>query len=140
MTPHFYSSLAADGVNLAGDYPQFLQIMHPTTFHIKNPSDAKLVSLSILRKLPVSMANIVKIEKYKKYNISIIYSSYFHNINFSIWTCVLQQYRSNGVMTLRFQSQLIAKIKIQHVCNSTQNIRINSESSTERLTLNEPRD
>ena len=42
-----------------------LQIMHPTTFHIKNPSDAKLASLSILRKWPVSMATIVKIEKYK---------------------------------------------------------------------------
>ena len=37
-----------------------LQIMHPRTFHINNPSDAKLASLSILRKWPVSMAIIVK--------------------------------------------------------------------------------
>ena len=42
----------------------FLQIMHPRTFHIKNPSDAKLASLRILRKWPVSMATIVKIENY----------------------------------------------------------------------------
>ena len=48
----------------------FLQIMHPRTFHIKNPSDAKLASLSILRKWPVSMATIFKIEKYKKLYIS----------------------------------------------------------------------
>ena len=44
----------------------FLQIMHPMTFHINNPSDAKLASLSILIKWPVSMATIVKIEKNKK--------------------------------------------------------------------------
>ena len=49
----------------------FLQIMHPRTFHIKNPSDAKLASLSILRKRPISMATIVRIEKYKKYNIPV---------------------------------------------------------------------
>ena len=36
----------------------FLQIMHPRTFHIKNLSDARLASLSILRKWPVSMATI----------------------------------------------------------------------------------
>ena len=57
-------SLAAEGVNLAREYPQwFLKIMHPRTFHIKNPSDAKLASLSILRKWPVSMATIVKNRK-----------------------------------------------------------------------------
>ena len=28
----------------------FLQIMHPRTFLIKNPSDAKLASLSVFRK------------------------------------------------------------------------------------------
>ena len=44
----------------------FLQIMHPRTFHIKNPSDAKLALLSVLSKWPVSMATIVEIEKYKK--------------------------------------------------------------------------
>ncbi len=52
----------------------FLQIMHSRTFRINNPSDAKLASLSVLRKLSVSMATIVEIEKYKKCNISV------HNI------------------------------------------------------------
>ena len=47
----------------------FLQIMHPRTFHIKNPSDARLASLSILRKWPVSMAITVK--NLKKSNISV---------------------------------------------------------------------
>ena len=42
----------------------FLQIMHPRTFHIKNPSDAKLASLSVFRKWPVSMATIAKIGNY----------------------------------------------------------------------------
>ena len=42
----------------------FLQIMHRRTFHIKNPSDAKLASLSILGKWPVSMTTIAKIENY----------------------------------------------------------------------------
>ena len=43
----------------------FLQIMHPRTFHIKNPSDAMLASLSVfLRKWPVSMATIAKIGNY----------------------------------------------------------------------------
>ena len=41
------------------------------TFNINNPSDAKLASLSILRKLPVSMATIVKIENTKKCNILV---------------------------------------------------------------------
>ena len=54
------------GLTLHGStHNGFLQIMHPRTFHIKNPSDAKLASLSILRKWPVSMATIVEIEKYK---------------------------------------------------------------------------
>ena len=55
--------------NLAREYPQcfFLQIMHPRTFHIKNPSDATLASLSMLRKWPVSMATIVKIKNTKSY-------------------------------------------------------------------------
>jgi hypothetical protein len=48
----------------------FLQIMHLGTIHIKNPSDAKLASLSILRKWLVSMATVTKIEKYKKSYIS----------------------------------------------------------------------
>ena len=39
------------------------------------------------------------------------YSSGFHNIGF--WTYVLEHDLSNGVMTLNFQGQLIAKIKIQ---------------------------
>ena len=68
-------------------------------------------SLSILRKLPVSMATIVKNRKMQNVQYLSTYSSYFHNISF--WTYVLEQYRSNGVMTLRFQGQLIAKIKIQ---------------------------
>ena len=42
----------------------FLQIMHPRTFLIKNPSDAKLASLSVFRKWPVSMATIAKIGNY----------------------------------------------------------------------------
>ena len=60
----------------------FLQIMHPRTFHINNPSDAKLASLSILIKWPVSMATIVKIEKKQKVTYLGIYSTYFHNISF----------------------------------------------------------
>ena len=92
----------------------FLQIMNTRTFHIKNPSDAKLASLSILRKWLVSTATIVKNRKKVQY-IST-YSSYFHNITF--WTYVLEEYRSNGVMTLKFQGQLIAKIKIQRKVNS----------------------
>ena len=60
----------------------FLQIMHPRTFHINNPSDAKLASLSILVKWPVSMATIVKIEKKQKVKYLSIYSTYFHNISF----------------------------------------------------------
>ena len=41
------SSLAAEGVNLAREYPQsvFLQIMHPRILHIKNSSDAKLAGI-----------------------------------------------------------------------------------------------
>ncbi len=36
-----HDSLAAEGVDLAGEYPQWgLQITHPRTFHIHNPSDA----------------------------------------------------------------------------------------------------
>ena len=56
-----YLSLAAEGVNSLPEstHNDFLQIMHPRTFHIKNPSDAKLASLSILRKWSVSMATIV---------------------------------------------------------------------------------
>ena len=42
----------------------FLQIMHPRTFLVKNPSDAKLASLSVFRKWPVSMATIAKIGNY----------------------------------------------------------------------------
>ena len=42
----------------------FLQIMHPRTFLIKNPSDAKLASLRVFRKWPVSMATIAKIGNY----------------------------------------------------------------------------
>ena len=77
-------SLAAEGVNLAREYPQwfFLQIMHPRTLHIKNPGDAKLASLSILRKWPVSMATIVKNRKIQKVQYLSTYSSYFHNISF----------------------------------------------------------
>ena len=41
----------------------FLQIMHPMTFLINIPSDAKMASLGIFRKWPVSIATIVKIEK-----------------------------------------------------------------------------
>ena len=94
----------------------FLQIMHPKTFHIKNPSDAKLASLSILRKWPVSMATIVKNRKIQKVQYLSTYSSYFYNIIF--WTYVLEEHRSNGVMTSMFQGQLIAKIKIQRKINS----------------------
>ena len=54
------------------------------------------------------MATIFKIEKMSYLST---YSSYFHNISF--WTYVLEDDRSNGVMTLRFQGQLIAKIKIK---------------------------
>ena len=78
----------------------FLQIIHPRTFHIKNPSNAKLASLSILRKWSVSMATIVKIEKYRKLNISVHIQLF--NID-----------RSNRVVTLICQGQLTAKIKIQ---------------------------
>ena len=42
----------------------FLQIMHPRTFLVKIPSDAKLASLSVFRKWPVSMATIAKIGNY----------------------------------------------------------------------------
>ena len=49
----------------------FLQIMHPRTFHFKNPSDAMVASLRILRKWPVSMATIVKNRTIKKCNISV---------------------------------------------------------------------
>ena len=66
----------------------FLQIMHPRTFHIKNPSDAKLASLSILRKWPVSMATIVKNLKIQNVQYLNTYLSYFHNISF--WTDVLE--------------------------------------------------
>ena len=89
--------------------------MDPRTFHINNPSDAKLASLSILRKWPVSMATIIKNLKIQKVQYLGTYSSYFHNITF--WTYVLEEYRSNGVMTLMFQGQLIAKIKIQRQIN-----------------------
>ena len=89
----------------------FLQIMHTRTFHIKNPSDAKLASLSFFfyRKWHVSMTTIVNIKKYKKLNI-LVHSSCIHNIGF--WTYVLKHVLSNGVMTLMFQGQLIANIKI----------------------------
>ena len=79
--------------------------------------DAKLASLSILRKWPVFMATTVK-TKIKKVKYLSTYSSYFHNI--SSWTSVLEHDRANGVGTLRFQSQLIAKINIQrkqHIYN-----------------------
>ena len=85
--------------------------MHPGTFPINNSSDAQMASLRILRKWPVSMATIDRIEKYKKYNISADIQAIF-TILVSGHT-VLEQYRSNVVMTLRFQGQLIAKIKIQ---------------------------
>ena len=50
----------------------FMHIMPPSTFHIKNPSNAKLASLSIFRKWPVSMATIGNNRKIqKKYNISV---------------------------------------------------------------------
>ena len=95
---------------------EFLQIMHPRTFHIKNPSDAKLALLSILRKWPVSNATVVRNRKIQNVQYLSSYSSYFHNISF--WTYVIQQYRSNVVMTLRFQGQLIAKIIILRKINT----------------------
>ena len=58
--PYFIFKCISVGVN------KVLLLMHPRTFHIKNPSDAKLASLSILRKLPVSMASIVKNRKIQK--------------------------------------------------------------------------
>ena len=58
-------SPAAEGVTLhESTHNGFLQIMHPRTFLIKNPSDAKLASLSVFRKWPVSMATIAKIGNY----------------------------------------------------------------------------
>ena len=68
------SSLAAEGVNLAREYPQsvFLQIMHTRILHIKNSSDAKLALLSILRKWPVSMATIVKNRKISQYIFKLL--------------------------------------------------------------------
>jgi hypothetical protein len=59
----------------------FLQIMHVWTLHIKNPSDAKLASLSILRKWLVSMTTITKIEKkIQKVKYLWVYLSHFHNL------------------------------------------------------------
>ena len=57
------------------------------------------------------MATIVEIENTKSYISQHVNSSYFHNISF--WTYVLEDDRSNGVMTLMFQGQLFSKIKIQ---------------------------
>ena len=54
----------------------FLQIMHTRTFHIIDPSDAKLASLSILIKWPVSIATIVKIEKNISQHIFNLFSQY----------------------------------------------------------------
>ena len=45
---------------------------------IRNPSDAKLASLSISRKLPVSIATIVKIEKIQKAKYLRTYSNYLY--------------------------------------------------------------
>jgi hypothetical protein len=45
--------------------------MHLVTLHVKNPSDAKLASLTILRKWLVSMTTITKIEKNTKSQISL---------------------------------------------------------------------
>ena len=108
--PDMSSSLAAEGVNLAREYPQSVfQIMHPRTLHIKNPSDAKLASLSILRKWPVSMATIVKNRKIQKVQYLSTYSSYFHNISF--WTYGLEQYRSNGGHDLEVPRSISCKNK-----------------------------
>ena len=62
------------------------------------------------------MANIVKNRTIQKAQYLSRYSSYFHNITF--WTYyLLEEYRSNEVITLRFQGQLIAQIKIQRKKN-----------------------
>ena len=62
------------------------------------------------------MATIVKNRKNTKSTISQYIFKLFSQYYF--WTYALEQYRSNGVMTLRFQGQLIAKIKIQRKIKS----------------------
>ena len=68
--------------------------------HPRNARDAKLASLSMFyRKWIVSMATIVKL---KMYNISVHIQADFTKL---VSEHVLEQYRSNGVMTLRFQGK-----------------------------------
>ena len=95
----------------------FLQIMHPRTFHIKNPNDAKLASLSICQAGIIEKMACFHVinRKYKKYNISVHILAIFTIL---VSGHMLEQYRSNEVMTLMFQGQLIAKIKMQRKINA----------------------
>ena len=65
----------------------FKQIMHTMTFHINNPSDAKLASLSILKKNGLFPRQPFKNRKIQKVQYLSTHLSYFHNFIFWI-SCV----------------------------------------------------
>ena len=99
------------GSNLAREYPQWVFADFASQDLPHQESEwCQAGIIEHFEKMACFHGNHCWHRKIQKMTYLSTYSSYFHNI--SIWTYVLEDDRSNGVMTLRFQGQLIAKIKI----------------------------
>ena len=110
ITPY---SLAVEKVNLAREYPQWFFADYASKDLPHQESGwCQAGIIEHFEKMACFHGNHCQNRKLLKVKYLGTYSRDFHNIGF--WTYVLEHDLSNGVMTLKFQGQLIAKIKIQH--------------------------